>query len=59
MACGRFIDSDGNVFEIQRPTWESVLEAMLESDRQRRNALQRDLMAWDANQRSATFCVVT
>lgn len=52
MAIGRGIDEDGEVFFVQRPSTEQVLDALLETDRRRENALQRDLMAWDANMRA-------
>lgn len=50
MSVGRIISVDGHVTEIERPTWESVLDAMLASDDARQHRLERDLMAWDANQ---------
>lgn len=44
MSVGRVIDPEGHVTLIERPTWESVLDAMLVSDTERQHRLERDLM---------------
>lgn len=47
MSVGRVIDVEGHVTLIERPTWESVLDAMLASDQARQDRLERNLMLLD------------
>lgn len=55
MSVGRIIDAEGNVAEVEHVSPWRVVEAMLEADQRRADAYDRDIAAWDANQRSTLF----